>query len=411
MCQRTCCSPKSLSGLIDALLHHLVNLRYSQITICHYRRVFQRFVKFQLDHGKTRNQLVKNDVTRYLLSRGISPEGPHQIDRTGMRMLLEFQKNGCFVRRQFKLPSTIRPCYENILDQYLMFRVNETNIAPSTKRRFQDVLRNFFEYLTKRNIKTLKDLQIEHVHQYFKTCSSCAPCTLSLVAGILRGLFRHLVSLERLPIKFIASIPHIRYANNTRLTDVWPKIYVENVIAIIDRQSPMGKRDYAICLLVARLGLRASDVRRLQIDNINWRKGVITISQQKTKAPLELPFTEEIGTALIDYLKHGRPNSTQRVVFLRHCAPFEPFGAHNSLHEIISKYREKAEIVLPRECRSGFHSLRHSLATRLHEADTPLPVLATILGHTSVESTRNYARTNIEMLRSAALGWKETDHE
>jgi integrase len=182
-------------------------------------------------------------------------------------------------------------------------------------------------------------------------------------------------------------------------------------LATIDRCSPIGKRDYAICVLIARLGMRIGDVRELRFENVDWNKGIIRILQQKTKMPLEIPLTEEVGKAMIDYLKNGRPQTEYRQIFVLQNSPFCPFGNNNNLQHVIDKYRRNAGITLPVGCRHGFHSLRHTVATRLLEKEVPIHVIASLLGHSSVEATRHYAKVNIEQLRKAALEWKEDDHE
>jgi site-specific recombinase XerD len=125
---------------------------------------------------------------------------------------------------------------------------------------------------------------------------------------------------------------------------------------------------------------------------------------------VSLPLTDEIGTALIDYLKHGRPSTHYREVFLKIHAPIEPFGRDNTLHYIITTYRRRAGIALPAQSRCGLHSLRHTVASRLLEVGTSLETISSFLGHMSLESTRVYTKVDIETLRSAALDPDEVDH-
>ena len=110
-----------------------------------------------------------------------------------------------------------------------------------------------------------------------------------------------------------------------------------------------------------------------------------------------------MGGALIDYLQHGRPVTYHREVFLRLKAPVEPFSSNDNLHHILTFYRQRAGIALPAQARKGLHSLRHTVATRLLEAGTPLETIAAVLGHLSLESTQIYAKVDIEALRRAAL--------
>lgn len=124
--------------------------------------------------------------------------------------------------------------------------------------------------------------------------------------------------------------------------------------------------------------MRVSDIRNLRFENLLWEQARIEINQAKSSEPLTLPLTEEIGNALIDYLRYGRPASQLREVFLRANAPFKPFGQDNNLHYIITRYHRRAAINLPVQNRKGMHSLRHTMASRLLEAGIPLETISAL---------------------------------
>jgi integrase len=156
--------------------------------------------------------------------------------------------------------------------------------------------------------------------------------------------------------------------------------------------------------------MRVSDIRNLRFENLLWEQARIEINQTKNSEPLALPLTEEVGNALIDYLRYGRPESQRREIFLRANAPFEPFGQDNNLYYIITRYRQRAAIRLPVQNRKGMHSLRHTLASRLLEADIPLETISGIMGHISMDTTRIYTKVNIEALQSVAIDPEEVTH-
>jgi integrase len=194
------------------------------------------------------------------------------------------------------------------------------------------------------------------------------------------------------------------------LPPVWPPEAVEALLGAVDRSSRLGKRDYAILLLAARLGLRACDIRALKLDNIQWAEARLTLNQSKTGRYLSLPLSEELGQALIDYLRHARPQSPHREVFLRARAPYEPFGPTNPLYGVITGTLRRANISLPRGMPRGLHSLRHTLATRLVQTGKPLESVAAVLGHSSIESTRIYTHLDVGALSSVALDPEEVLH-
>ena len=178
---------------------------------------------------------------------------------------------------------------------------------------------------------------------------------------------------------------------------------MRRLLASVDRGSPNGKRDYAILLSVARLGMRAQDIKEIRLNNLNWAVRNIEIIQHKTKQRACYPMLDDIGWAIIDYLKNGRPKTESPNLFVRHNAPFEAFGTGAGLYNIIAKYTRLAGIHLRTGASRGMHSLRHTLAGVLLEQGTPLPVISEILGHMSTLSTGVYLKIDFEGLLQCAL--------
>jgi len=207
-----------------------------------------------------------------------------------------------------------------------------------------------------------------------------------------------------------AELPKIRVPRGATIPSVWDQELMVRLLGAVDRSSAKGKRDYAILLLACRLGLRAGDIRTLKLDNLRWVDSTIEIIQGKTDEPLSLPLSSEIGEALIDYLKSGRPQTTHREVFLKAKPPFDPFSENNRFYDIVGHWRRLAGIAFRSPQRRGIHSLRHTLATRLLEKGTPFTTIAEILGHSSLESTRIYAKADVEALRGVALDLEEVNH-
>ena len=156
----------------------------------------------------------------------------------------------------------------------------------------------------------------------------------------------------------------------------------------IDRGNPCGKRDYAIILLITRLGLRGVDVKRLEFADFDWPGNRLFVVQAKTGHRVQLPLLKEVGWAVIDYIRHGRPDCDCPQVFLRHTAPIGPFSDQDHLHQILVKHARVAHVPVSEKRRHGMHSLRHTLATRLMEGGTPVEQIADILGHQSVAVDR-----------------------
>ena len=217
------------------------------------------------------------------------------------------------------------------------------------------------------------------------------------------GMFlRYLCSKNLLsnnkPLYWI-SILKPRSIKQPKIPSVYSREEVERLINAIDRSNAPGKRDFAIVLLAARYGLRGSDIMGLRHCNLDWANNRITIVQQKTTKKLELPLSEEVGNAIIDYLKFGRPDVNEPYVFL---SARPPFGKLITIHMIITKHMRKADISYE-ERKHGPHALRHSLASNLLRLHEPMPVISSILGHSTTASTMPYLRVDFEQLKQCAL--------
>ena len=203
----------------------------------------------------------------------------------------------------------------------------------------------------------------------------------------------------------------VQASKHIRIPSTWTAEDLSRLIKAIDRGNPMGKRDYAIILLACRLGLRCKDIKNLTMDNFHWEEKKLVFIQSKTRTTLNLPLTADVGWAVIDYLKYGRPQVDTKTVFIRHVAPFLPFSEENHLNQMIKKYMRIAHLPTLKK-KTGMHSLRHTLAGMLLENDTPLPVISDILGHIDTDSTAIYLKVDIKKLKECPLDLKEDDqHE
>ena len=219
----------------------------------------------------------------------------------------------------------------------------------------------------------------------------------------IRAFLRFLHSTEVLREDMSEHLPSVKTYKKTRIPSVWSHDELSKLINAIDRGNPSGKRDYAMILLTARLGLRCIDIKKLTFSDMKWGENRIEIVQSKNKEPLSLPLLKDVGWAIIDYLKNGRPVSDYPILFLRHLAPVAPFSDEDHLHQIIVKYMRMAKLPVSGKRKVGMHSLRHTLATTLLEHHVPIQEIADILGHRDVESTAVYLKSSLTLLRECSL--------
>lgn len=195
-------------------------------------------------------------------------------------------------------------------------------------------------------------------------------------------------------------VPFVKNSRQQRLPAVFTEDETAKILSSFDRENPMGKRNYAIFLLAARMGLRSCDIKALEFGFINWTEKTVSFTQKKTKKYLTLPLPDDVGWAIIDYLKNGRPVSDGKYVFIQHTPPY---GQYKDLRNVLVKQMRKAGIETPANKRIGMHCFRHSLATAMLENGVPLPVISQTLGHADIASTEVYLRINISQLRLCAL--------
>ncbi len=403
-----------LDSLLMGGLKHLEELGYSPGTVANYRNTWREFERFAQD--RSGSEAFSTDmVHQFLDSHGISPEKAEEglafrqrHVRTVMRVLTEFALHGCFQlcarsKREVKLTTEMG----NILCEYEQFCLEHLKSPTGTVRiRMRDIAR-FLQYLDSRSIATVKEIQQPVLCGFVLSRAHLKPATLARLISSIRSFLRYLCMRGEVCSDLVEQMPKVRVGRDERIPSVWKSEDVDALLGAVDRSSPLGKRDYAILLLAARLGIRASDIRGLRFEHLLWDQARIEMRQTKSGEPLSLPLSEEIGHALIDYLRHGRPSSHYREIFLRANAPLEPLGHDNNLHHIVTKYRRRADISLPARSRRGLHSLRHTVASRLLEAGTALETISCIMGHLSIETTRIYTKIDVEALRSVAIDLEE----
>lgn len=397
--------------LVAKILLYLEKCGYLPTTIKKHKDFYSGFLCFL--KKKKQKTIDTASIACYLKFLEIPVAGKitntqHYFKRSALRKLYQFKQTGAFNTKNNEWPP-LPEYYNEILNEFVGNEIEQKAINAISVVKMRHDLRTFFHFLLDRKIKTIGSLKGSHLQAFVEKLEQKYSRS-AVIAHIkyMRMLIRFLASTNQVSTELPKAVPKVRFVRKSRIPDVWPQTAVEKMLEGIDTSSDSGKRDYAICLLAIRLGIRIGDICSLKIKHINWERGIVSFLMQKTKKRVELPLTEEVGTALIDYLKNGRPPvKDEQVIFLAHRPPFRPIG---NGYNIINKHRKLANIVLDPRLRKGFHSLRSTLATQLHEASVPFSVISAMLGHSSLDVTRIYAKANIEMLRSVALDWKEADN-
>jgi integrase/recombinase XerD len=229
------------------------------------------------------------------------------------------------------------------------------------------------------------------------------PATVELAATALRSFFRFLRAAGLRADRLEDAVPMVPHRRTGLVRHLDPGCF-EQLIASLESTSSRDLRDRAIILCVARLGLRAGEVTRLRLEDLDWGNAVVRVAARKTGHGALLPLTDEVGAALADYLQHGRPDTAARQVFVLHRLRVGAPISDSIVKRAVDNALRRAGIGAPIR---GANLLRHSLATDLLAHGAGLTEIADALGHRSLATTRIYAAVDVAALREIALPWPQ----
>jgi site-specific recombinase XerD len=222
------------------------------------------------------------------------------------------------------------------------------------------------------------------------------------MCGTLRAFMRYLRYRGYTRTDLAASVPAIRRWKLASLPEYLLPSQIQKVLNACDRRSAIGRRDYAILLMLARLGLRANEIATLTLDDVDWRAGQLSV-QAKGRQRAQLPLPHEVGSAVAAYLQNGRPRSDSRRLFLRDLAPHAGFASSCGISMVATTALKRAGI--EGVAHKGSHLFRHSLATALLRSGASLTEIGQVLRHQDHDTTRIYAKVDIDSLRVLGIRW------
>lgn len=295
----------------------------------------------------------------------------------------------------------VSPENEKLIGSFIEYRKYKEN----TRDDVEWVLRKYISYMEKKGHPSLESVSVEDArHFILEMTNEMKLSSIKNVMLYLKYFYRYLKEIqyptanciEVFSYKIIREMPIQGYVTDDEL---------DRILAQIDRSTPTGKRDYAIIQLAATTGIRAIDLIRLKISDIDWTKKTLHFVQQKTGREIYLPIVEPAGGALADYLLHGRPRLDYPEVFLRVVFPIKPLTNAVAIGNIFIGYQRKAGIQRSAFDGKGFHGLRRRLAKKLIECGISLELIAQILGHANVYACRQYLSLNTSQLKECALNF------
>lgn len=409
----------TIMQLSQAVLDELQRLGYAVQTIGIYRGLYARLLRFAEANG---TEQYSEEICQLWLKESMGIDATRVVTGTGSvyrrenyqpirvcQCLTEWHLHGCLpLKKQGKLAALPVPRgFRHAYDSYVAF-CHEAGYSKQGVYTRLNRIKRMLLFFDQHGVSDLKAISAREISAFLKSQIELDSRTVATMLVACRAFFRYLKRTGLTDDDLAEKLPKIRAHRQFRLPRVWRREDVLAVLNSIDRGSPVGKRDYAILLLITRYGLRSLDVRLLKLSSLRWNENLIEIVQSKTGEPLRLPLLQDVGSAIIDYLRNGRPPSPLPEVFLTCTAPFRPFGVHScGLNAILAKRMRQAGVTLPRDVPNGVHALRHTLASLMLAQGVELPVISAVLGHLSSESTGVYLHTDIETLRQCALDPEE----
>ena len=275
-------------------------------------------------------------------------------------------------------------------------------LAPTTILSYVPFIRTFLEHRFGSGRVRLSTLRAADVVEFVQDMApTMKKKRAKVMTTALRSFLHYACWRGEGAADLVASVPVVANWSMDSVPRAIPADQVHRLLASIDRNTATGRREYAILLLFARLGLRLSEVAFLELDDIDWETATLRV---RTKGGVrnEFPLSQEIGEAIADYLRHDRPSSDSRRVFLRVKAPISGFRTPGGVGWLIRHAIERAGINSPTR---GTHQFRHALSTEMMRQGASLSEIGDVLGHRHPDTTRIYAKVDLDALRSLALSW------
>ena len=394
-----------LQQLADETLQALVNANASKNYQKVFKTVSRNFIvyarehdidSFSIDHG------IQFLEDHYSMSQKMSEKKWNGVYLRCINAMAEYQLTGTVdmylvsTRKKYYFPEA----FKDSADAYLSYR-EYIGISSKSIQISRLYLSRFFAFLNTKNVMSLDTVTVPIVLEFLKSLSSFGKPTINSIMRTVRYYLKYCHDNGIMHEELFSKLPNPHYNRQSRLPSTYTKDEVRKTLDTIDMGNPCGIRDYAIILLIARLGLRSSDVANLRFSNIDWESDRIRLTQVKTGNPLELPLLSDVGEAIINYLKNARPKTESDHVFIRVQPPYTEFRS-GAVGALVHEHLLRAGIHLEGR-KTGSHALRHSLASRLLEHEIPLPVISEILGHVNTQTTMTYLRIDINELKKCAL--------
>jgi integrase/recombinase XerD len=322
-------------------------------------------------------------------------------DIAALKHLIDYLQREGLIASEKASPQRLTPA-EQCAEAYSCYLREARALAEATIINYVPFIREFLTDRFGRGTVTLEQICAGDVVQFVqRKVLKLHKRRAKLLTTALRSFLSYARYRGDLKLDLAAAVPTVPNWSMASIPRAIGEDEVRKLLSSIDQHTATGRRDYAILLLLAKLGLRSSAIAFLDLDDIDWQAGRLSIRGKRGRV-LELPLPKDVGEAIVAYLKHGRPHSPSRRVFLRSRAPVRGFLSQCAIGSLVRHSLERASIVSPTK---GAHQFRHGLATQMLRHGASLAEIGEVLGHRSPETTKIYTKVDLQALRPLALPW------
>ena len=392
-----------LAPYFEPYSEYLADRGYSQVSYWKKTFIISDFSRWLGRKGISVGEIRSEHEEGFLRDSARRHRSKNRCERfalTGVRGWL--QANGVVAREAFDPAKASE--IARVLLEYRSYLREERGLAPTTIENYAGVIGRFLSSICGARTLRLAAIRATDVVDYIRRH---APQDRTFAAAkdtvtALRSFFRFARYRGYIRTDLAAAVPSVAGWSMASIPRAMPSDCVRRLLDESKTwRTPVGLRNRAVLLLLARLGLRAGEIVRLELDDIDWSQGWLRV-HDKSRLERPLPLPHDAGQAIVSYLENGRPESRCRRLFLRSRAPFDGFGSHSSICQIVRRAITRTAIKLD---RTGSHQLRHALAVDMLRHGLSLTEIGQVLRHRSPDTTRRYAKVDIDGLREVALPW------
>lgn len=384
---------------VESFLDGLGAAGYTPQAVTHRRSIVMAFVRWTRAERLAVPDLSEVHLAAFV-KRRLHGRGTRKKGRAALRRFL------AHLRGRKMLPPPARPTSpaDDLAHRYVAYLRTDRGLAENSILVYAPCARDFLvDRVATAGCLSLDTLDADSIHAFLvERIAHRSPESARLLTIALRSLLRFFVLRGETPRDLSAAVPMVRTYRQSGVPAVLSPDEVDRVLGATDRSTPRGRRDYAILLLLARLGLRAGEIVSLELSDFRWRTGEIVVRGKGPRLD-QMPLLADIGDAVAQYLREDRGTTTSRRVFLRLIPPRVGLVGPCAIDHIVRLALARAG-VRPRHRRVA-HLFRHSLATRMIRHGASMAEIAEVLRHRSQSTTAIYAKVSFEALRTVARPW------